>query len=143
MKKIITVILLLMMFITGYAQRIVVYKQLDESLIKVSASSELNKGTICSVVNGDGMQGCYHVANNLGHGMWLSEVSKKPVRYNKSTHEGVVWFLCDFGKSRKCPEVDLIQDYVLPIQELNNIPNHHSLVIAIYSHPLSTLYIPY
>ena len=83
MKKIITVILLLMMFITGYAQRIVVYKQLDESLIKVSASSELNKGTICSVVNGDGMQGCYH------------------------------------------------------------IPNHHSLVIAIYSHPLSTLYIPY
>ena len=67
MKKIITVILLLMMFITGYAQRIVVYKQLDESLIKVSASSELNKGTICSVVNGDGMQGCYHVANNLGH----------------------------------------------------------------------------
>ena len=66
-----------MMFITGYAQRIVVYKQLDESLIKVSASSELNKGTICSVVNGDGMQGCYHVANNLGHGMWLSEVSKK------------------------------------------------------------------
>lgn len=55
MKKIITVILLLMMFITGYAQRIVVYKQLDESLIKVSASSELNKGTICSVVNGDGM----------------------------------------------------------------------------------------
>jgi len=76
MKKIITVILLLMMFITGYAQRIVVYKQLDESLIKVSASSELNKGTICSVVNGDGMQGCYHVANNLGHGMWLSEVSK-------------------------------------------------------------------
>ena len=109
MKKIITVILLLMMFITGYAQRIVVYKQLDESLIKVSASSELNKGTICSVVNGDGMQGCYHVANNLGHGMWLSEVSKKPVRYNKSTHEGVVWFLCDFGKSRKCPEVDLIQ----------------------------------
>ena len=37
MKKIITVILLLMMFITGYAQRIVVYKQLDESLIKVSA----------------------------------------------------------------------------------------------------------
>ena len=50
MKKIITVILLLMMFITGYAQRIVVYKQLDESLIKVSASSELNKGTICSVV---------------------------------------------------------------------------------------------
>lgn len=57
MKKIITVILLLMMFITGYAQRIVVYKQLDESLIKVSASSELNKGTICSVVNGDGMQG--------------------------------------------------------------------------------------
>lgn len=109
MKKIITVILLLMMFITGYAQRIVVYKQLDESLIKVSASSELNKGTICSVVNGDGMQGCYHVANNLGHGMWLSEVSKKPVRYNKSTHEGVVWLLCDFGKSRKCPEVDLIQ----------------------------------
>ncbi|MFS2769149.1 hypothetical protein [Bacteroides uniformis] len=109
MKKIITVILLLMMFITGYAQRIVVYKQLDESLIKVSASSELNKGTVCSVVNGDGMQGCYHVANNLGHGMWLSEVSKKPVRYNKSTHEGVVWFLCDFGKSRKCPEVDLIQ----------------------------------
>ena len=109
MKKIITVILLLMMFITGYAQRIVVYKQLDESLIKVSASSELNKGTVCSVGNGDGMQGCYHVANNLGHGMWLSEVSKKPVRYNKSTHEGVVWFLCDFGKSRKCPEVDLIQ----------------------------------
>ena len=69
----------------------------------------MNKGTICSVVNGDGMQGCYHVANNLGHGMWLSEVSKKPVRYNKSTHEGVVWLLCDFGKSRKCPEVDLIQ----------------------------------
>ena len=38
MKKIITVILLLMMFITGYAQRIVVYKQLDESLINVSST---------------------------------------------------------------------------------------------------------
>ena len=38
------------------------------------------------------MQGCYHVANNLGHGMWLSEVSKSQFRYNKSTHEELSGF---------------------------------------------------
>lgn len=81
-----------MMFITGYAQRIVVYKQLDESLIKVSASSELNKGTICSVVNGDGMQGAIMWLITWDMACGCLKFLKKPVRYNKSTHEGVVWF---------------------------------------------------
>lgn len=109
MKKLITVIVLSMVFIAGYSQHISVYKQLDMDLIEVSASSELNKGSMQSAVNGDGMQGRYHAAQNLGYGMWLSKVSKERIRYNEFTHDGVVWFLCDLDEDKKCPDIDLIQ----------------------------------
>lgn len=108
MKRLFAVILLSMAFAIGYSQRVSVYKQLDASLIKVSASSELNQGSMQSAVNGDGMKGNYHTAHNLGHGMWLSKISKEHICYHESTYEGVVWFLCDFGEE-KCPDIDLIQ----------------------------------
>lgn len=100
---------LLMVTILSYAQRISVYNQLPSELITVSASSELNKGSVKAVVNGDGMQGRRHAAHNLGHGMWVSKVSKDRIRYNESTHEGVVWFLCDFGESKNRSRIDMIQ----------------------------------
>ena len=100
MKRLFSVILLSMTFVVSYSQRVPVYKQLDTNLIKVSASSELNQGSMQSAVNGDGMQGNYHAAHNLGHGMWLSKISKEYICYHESTHEGVVWFLCDFGEDK-------------------------------------------
>lgn len=100
---------LLMITILSYAQRVSVYNQLPSELITVSASSELNKGSVKAVVNGDGMLGRCHVAHNLGHGMWVSKVSKGYIRYNESTHEGVVWFLCDLGESKNRAKIDLIQ----------------------------------
>lgn len=109
MKKIIGVISLSLAFTAGYAQQVPIYKQLDTDRIGVKANSELNKGSMQSVVNGDGMRGRYHVSNNLGEGMWLSKVSKSPVRYHPSTHEGAVWFLCDLGDVKNHPAIDLIQ----------------------------------
>lgn len=107
MKRHTIVLLLLTMAAIVNAQRVSVYKQLQPDGITVSASSEFNKGSLRSVVNGDGMQGRRHDAHNLGNGMWVSKLSKEPVRYNEFTREGVVWFLCDLGENH--PNIDLIQ----------------------------------
>lgn len=109
MKKHIIVFLFLLIATVGNAQRITVYKQLDSDAIGVSASSEFNKGSLRSIVNGEGMQGRYHDAHNLGKGMWVSKVSKDRIRYNEFTHEGVVWLLCDLGGDKNTPKIDLIQ----------------------------------
>ncbi|MCC8172181.1 MAG: glycosyl hydrolase family 38 [Parabacteroides sp.] len=109
MKNVLITLLFLITVAGGKAQRVAVYTQLAPDSIAVSASSEFNKGSLRSVVNGDGMQGRHHDAHNLGKGMWLSEVSKKRIRYNESTREGVVWLLCDFGKENPLPCIDLIQ----------------------------------
>lgn len=109
MKNVLIVLLFLIAAADSHAQRIAVYKQIASDAITVSASSEFNKGSLPSVVNGDGMLGRRHNAHNLGKGMWLSQVSKDRIRYNESTREGVVWLVCDFGKMNLLPCIDLIQ----------------------------------
>lgn len=109
MKNTLIALFLLIAVTGGKAQRVAVYTQLASDAIAVSASSEFNRGSLQSVVNGDGMRGRRHDAHNLGKGMWLSGISKKRIRYNEFTHEGIVWLLCDFGKEKPLPRIDLIQ----------------------------------
>ncbi|MEG2600059.1 MAG: glycosyl hydrolase family 38, partial [Muribaculaceae bacterium] len=107
MRKLIVTFFSLLAFMISHGQHATIYTQLPVDHIKVSASSELNSKSVFSVVNGAGMIGRKHNAHNLGHGMWVSKVSKKNVRYNESTHEGIVWFSCDFGKV--VGDIDMIQ----------------------------------
>lgn len=109
MKNASIILLFLIVAISGNAQRVAVYRQLASEGITVSASSEFNKGSLQSVVNGDGMQGRRHDAHNLGNGMWVSKASTGRIRYHESTHEGVVWLVCDFGDQKPLPRIDLIQ----------------------------------
>lgn len=76
----------------------------------VLVSSELNAGSDVTAVNGAGMVGLYHATHNLGAGMWLSKASREKVRYHASTHEGVAWYLCEFGgQDGKPAKIDNIQ----------------------------------
>lgn len=77
-----------------HAQRVEVYRQLPSDQITASASSTLRGSSAAAAVDGAGMRGDLHEANNLGHGMWVSQASAGTVRYSPSTREGVVWFLC-------------------------------------------------
>lgn len=79
------------------AQEVIVYEQIAPEEIKASASSAIGSSPASNAVDGSGMQAGGHVANNLGEGMWVSEVSNSPVRYADGTHEGAVWFLCEFS----------------------------------------------
>lgn len=109
MKKHIITFLFLLIAAISSAQRVTVYKLLNSDKMTVTASSEFNEGSLITIVNGEGMQGRYHDAHNLGKGMWISNISKEIVRYNESTHEGSVWLLCDLGDNKKNPKIDLIQ----------------------------------
>lgn len=79
------------------AQQVDVYEQIPSEMVKASASSSIASSPAENAVNGKGMAGNFHVANNLGEGMWVSEVSVRPVRYSSGTREGAVWFLCELG----------------------------------------------
>lgn len=100
---------LLLTITMGYARQIDVYRQLSTP-VSASASSTFGSSSAAAAVNGEGMQGDLHAAHNLGLGMWLSTVSTDPVRYNASTHEGTVWFLCELGEpGDPAPAIDQIR----------------------------------
>ena len=79
---------------TVLAENVTIFKQVPSSLISAKASSELKGSPASNVVDGIGMLGEKHVANNLGEGMWVTNAVSKQVRLNSHTHEGVAWFLC-------------------------------------------------
>lgn len=80
------------------ARAVKLYQQVPSANITASASSAIKSSPASNAVDGKGMLGDCHVANNLGEGMWVSAVSKNKVRYSKATREGAVWFLCSFDK---------------------------------------------
>lgn len=86
-----------------HAQRVEVYRQLPSDQITASVSSTLRGSSAAAAVDGAGMRGDLHEANNLGHGMWVSQASAGTVRYSPSTREGVVWFLCQVGDKNSPP----------------------------------------
>lgn len=93
-----------------HAQRVEVYRQLPSDQITASASSTLRGSSAAAAVDGAGMRGDLHEANNLGHGMWVSQASAGTVRYSPSTREGVVWFLCQVGDKNSPPrQIDQIR----------------------------------
>lgn len=79
------------------AQNVKVYEQISPDIVRAYASSSIGSSPASNAVDGTGMTGEKHVANNLGEGMWVSDVSVSPVRYSSETHEGSVWFLCELG----------------------------------------------
>ncbi len=97
MKRLRTVFLFLLTIsaISGaYAQRTPVYRAYPVGTFEAEASSTAKGSSARAAVDGSGMRGRMHEANNLGQGMWVSDVAKSPVRYCSSTHEGAVWLLC-------------------------------------------------
>ena len=93
----------------GHARQVDVYRQLPDPVTAI-ASSTFGSSSAARAVNGEGMQGDLHAAHNLGNGMWLSTISTEKVRYNDSTREGVVWFLCEVGKpGGPVPVIDQIR----------------------------------
>mgnify|MGYP005976473883 FL=1 len=111
MKKLLLLWLLtLAATVAVHAQRVEVYRQLPSDQITASASSTLRGSSAAAAVDGAGMRGDLHEANNLGHGMWVSQASVGTVRYSPSTREGVVWFLCQVGDKNSPPrQVDQIR----------------------------------
>ena len=104
MKKLLLLWLLtLATTVAVHAQRVEIYRQLPSDQITASASSTLRGSSATAAVDGAGMRGDLHEANNLGHGMWVSQASAGTVRYSPSTREGVVWFLCQVGDKNSPP----------------------------------------
>ncbi len=89
------------------AQSVKVYTPISSDQIKATASSEISPAA--DAVNGEGMQGNMHIAQNLGRQMWTSKASTQKVRANEFTKEGIVWFMCELGKTSAPIQVDLIQ----------------------------------
>ena len=93
-----------------HSQSVDVYRQIPSSEVRATASSSISSSPASQAVDGSGMQGDRHVANNLGEGMWVSEISDRPVRYSPLTHEGAVWFLCEIGERQiPPPTIDQIR----------------------------------
>ncbi|MDR2949801.1 MAG: hypothetical protein LBV71_11400 [Prevotella sp.] len=92
-----------------FGQNVKVYTQVPSDQVSATASSELPKATAMEAVNGEGMQDDMHIAQNLGMKMWTSKVSAERVRANEFTKEGVVWFMCEIGKTPAPVHVDLIR----------------------------------
>ena len=111
MKKLLLLWLLtLATTVAVHAQRVEIYRQLPSDQITASASSTLRGSSATAAVDGAGMRGDLHEANNLGHGMWVSQASAETVRYSPSTREGVVWFLCQVGDKNSPPrQIDQIR----------------------------------
>ena len=109
MKKLLLLWLLMLATTAAvHAQRVEVYRQLPSDQITASASSTLRGSSAAAAVDGAGMRGDLHEANNLGHGMWVSQASAGTVRYSPSTREGVVWFLCQVG-DKNSRQIDQIR----------------------------------
>lgn len=76
MKKLLLLWLLtLATTVAVHAQRVEIYRQLPSDQITASASSTLRGSSAAAAVDGAGMRGDLHEANNLGHGMWVSQAS--------------------------------------------------------------------
>lgn len=82
-----------------------IYEPIPSSIITASASSAISSSPAINAVNGKGMTGESHIANNLGEGMWVSEISKKDIQYNSATRKGAVWFLCTFDNPCKIEQL--------------------------------------
>ncbi len=82
--------------ITGSAQVCDVYVQIQSDRIVATASSEHNDFPAGNAIDGSGMIGNYHQSDNLGKKMWISDVSRNPVRANKHVKEGIAWLMYEF-----------------------------------------------
>jgi hypothetical protein len=89
------------------AQSTKVYTPIPPDQVHATASSEITKAA--KAVNDEGMEGDMHIAQNLGHKMWTSKASTGKIRANEFTKEGVVWFMCEIGKTFAPVQVDLIK----------------------------------
>lgn len=95
-KSVFLILLALFQGISAFAQKVDIYEQIPPGQVKASASSSISSSPASQVVDGKGMKGEGHVANNLGEGMWVSEVSSGTVQ-SPATSKGAVWFLCELG----------------------------------------------
>ena len=95
-KSVFLILLALFQGISAFAQKVDIYEQIPPGQVKASASSSISSSPASQVVDGKGMTGEGHVANNLGEGMWVSEVSSGTVQ-SPATSKGAVWFLCELG----------------------------------------------
>ena len=87
------------------AAEVKVYRQIATDLITARASSHIKNFPAENVVNGNGMKDGGHISENVGQGMWISELAGKPVRYSEVTREGAVWFLCELAEPMRVDKV--------------------------------------
>lgn len=88
-----------------YSYNIPVYRQVPTVSVSATASSSIMSSPPSNAVDGSGMKNGFHVSNNLGEGMWVSQPASGPVRYSESTHEGAVWFLCTLDSPMRIDRV--------------------------------------
>lgn len=72
-----------------------IYRQIESDKMSAIASSTNRGNNAVDAVNGKGMTGDRHVANNPGDGMWLSGKSTKPTSYCHGLPKGIAWLVCD------------------------------------------------
>lgn len=105
-RLITTVVSLLLVVFSANAQEITVYEALSPERVKATASGELREFPAQNAVNGSGMTGDYHQADNLGRKMWISEGAKTETSANPYVKKGSVWMMCEFDAVEK---IDLIE----------------------------------
>ena len=89
----------------SFAYDVKVYRQITSDMITARASSSMESSPAVNAVNGNGMKEGGHISDNVGQGMWVSELADKPVRYSEVTREGSVWFLCELAEPMKVDRV--------------------------------------
>lgn len=96
-------------FCSGHlsAKEYQIWRKVPSATIKATASSEFPTSKTEFVVDGSGMENHLHQSNNLGHMMWMSQVSEKPVQARPATKEGVVWLLTEFEQVRKIDHLSI------------------------------------
>src|SRR5690554_2434086 len=88
------------------AQTVSVYEPVPGDKITATASSSFAEFDVINMINGAGLKNHRHQSHNLGRTMWISQVSKTPVRAHRNTREGVVWLMYAFEKPQS---LDLLE----------------------------------
>ncbi|MDR1202408.1 MAG: glycosyl hydrolase family 38 [Tannerellaceae bacterium] len=94
-------ILLSFFYIFSYicmAQEVTVLQSLPVSAVKVKASSQFAKFKAGNILEDKAFEKNRLVKNNTGENMWISEVSKTPVRATRQSPEGIAWLMFSFDK---------------------------------------------
>lgn len=106
-KAAITFFIILLSLYSVFGQKVDIYSRIKPEHINVKASSEIQGSPVKAIADDSGMTFNFHQSHNLGHGMWVSDISTTPTQAHTNTKQGVVWVLFEFDNIEK--DIDYIQ----------------------------------